>query len=70
MPQKGFTVIVNGLHIHAMRSADAHEVQARKSDAQYYNVYSRSHSDELVLVQSGRLFDSAFEFCVAPPTLH
>jgi len=70
MPQKGFTAIVNRRHIHAMRSTAAHEMQAGKSDAQYYNVYSRAPSGELVFERREGSFDSAFEFCVAPPTLH
>ncbi|WP_165971612.1 hypothetical protein [Cupriavidus sp. L7L] len=39
MPQKGFTVIVNKLHIHAMRSTRNRDVQARQSEAQFFHIY-------------------------------
>lgn len=68
MPQKGFTAIVNKLHIHAMRIAEAAEVQACKSDAQFYHVYRREPSGELVLIERKLSFESAFDYCL--PTLH
>ncbi|WP_066733004.1 hypothetical protein [Cupriavidus sp. D384] len=70
MPQKGFTVIVNKLHIHAMRSTANQDVQAWKSDAQFFHVYRKVGRDTFTLLESNLSFDSAVDFCLAPCTLH
>lgn len=68
MPQKGFTMIVNRLHIHAMRSTPTRDVEAGQSDAQFYDIYRRDTSCDMVLVERSRSLDSAFDFCL--PTVH
>lgn len=68
MPQKGFTMIVNRLHIHAMRSTPSRDVQAGQSDAQFYDIYRRDGSGGLVLVERSQSLDSAFDYCL--PTVH
>ncbi|AZG17073.1 hypothetical protein [Cupriavidus pauculus] len=70
MPQKGFTAIVNGLHIHAMRRTSTHDVQALQSEAQFYHVYRRDGRDGLTLLEKSLSFDSAMDYCLAPRTLH
>lgn len=70
MPQKGFTAIVNGLHIYAMRRTLNHDVQALQSEAQFYHVYRRVGRHGLTLVEKNLSFDSAMDFCLAPTTLH
>jgi len=70
MPQKGFSAIVNKLHIHAMRSTASREVQAGQSDAQFFHVYRRAPSGELMLIERKLSFDSAFEYCVIFSALH
>ncbi|MBP0624753.1 hypothetical protein [Cupriavidus consociatus] len=70
MPQKGFTAIVNRLHIHAMRSTATSEVQAGQSDAQFFHVYRREASGNMTLVERNLSFDSALDYCLAPATLH
>uniref|UniRef100_UPI003F499323 hypothetical protein n=1 Tax=Cupriavidus taiwanensis TaxID=164546 RepID=UPI003F499323 len=69
MPQKGFTVIVNKLHIHAMRSAAATEVKAGQSEAQFFDVYRREPSGSMTFLDRMPSFDSALDYCLAP-TLH
>lgn len=68
MPQKGFTMIVNRLHIHAMRSTPTRDVEAGQSDAQFYDIYRRNTSGDMVLVERSGSLDSAFDFCL--PTVH
>ncbi|CAG2159715.1 hypothetical protein [Cupriavidus numazuensis] len=70
MPHKGFTAIVNKLHIHAMRTAATRDVQAGQSEAQFFHVYRREQSGELVLLERTGSFDSAFDYCITTPTLH
>ncbi|KAF7961877.1 hypothetical protein AWV80_28330 [Cupriavidus sp. UYMU48A] len=70
MPQKGFTAIVNKLHIHAMRTAAAHDVQAGQSEAQFFHVYRRERTGELIFLERKGSFDSAFDYCITPTTLH
>ncbi|SDD57781.1 hypothetical protein SAMN05216345_111115 [Cupriavidus sp. YR651] len=64
MLQKGFTAIVNKMHIQAMRSTSSYDVMAGQSDAQFFDVFRRGTSGQLVLVKRERSFDSAFEYCV------
>ncbi|MBF6989368.1 hypothetical protein IPF36_16705 [Cupriavidus sp. IK-TO18] len=68
MPQKGFTMIVNKLHIHAMRSTPNRDVQAGQSEAQFFHIYRRDDAGRMVLVERSLSLDSAFDFCL--PTLH
>ncbi|AOY97724.1 hypothetical protein BKK79_38030 (plasmid) [Cupriavidus sp. USMAA2-4] len=63
MSFKGFTAIVNKLHIHAMRSAGARVIEAGQSDAQFFEVYRRGPSGVLLFLQREASFDAAFEFC-------
>lgn len=70
MPQKGFTAIVNKLHIHAMRRTLTREVQANQSEAQFNHVYRREASGDLTLVEKDLSFDSAMDFCLSPTTVH
>lgn len=70
MPQKGFTMIVNRLHIQAMRSTATHDVQAWKSDAQFFHVYRKDGRDSYTLLERNLSFDSAVDFCLSPRTLH
>jgi hypothetical protein len=70
MLQQGFTTIVNRLHIRAMRATAMADVQAGKSEAQFFDVYRRTHSGTLVFLERKRSFDSAFEYCIAPATRH
>lgn len=70
MPQKGFTMIVNKLHIHAMRSTPTQDVQAWKSDAQFFHVYRKDGRDSLTLLERNLSYESAVDFCLAPGTLH
>ncbi|SPK77439.1 conserved protein of unknown function (plasmid) [Cupriavidus taiwanensis] len=69
MPQKGFTAIVNKLHIHAMRSAAATDVNAGQSEAQFFDVYRREPSGSMTFLDRLLSFDSALDYCLAP-TLH
>ena len=69
MPQKGFTAIVNRLHIQAMRATSTTDVQAGQSEAQFYDVYRRDQSGSLTCLDRKLSFDSAVEFCLTP-TLH
>ncbi|MFS8979227.1 hypothetical protein PO002_32875 [Cupriavidus necator] len=68
MPQKGFTMIVNKLHIHAMRSTTNRDVQARQSEAQFFHIYRRDESGRMVFVERSLSLDSALDYCL--PTLH
>ncbi|QEZ48845.1 hypothetical protein [Cupriavidus oxalaticus] len=68
MPQKGFTLIVNKLHIHAMRSTPTRDVQARQSEAQFIHIYRRDGSGRMVFVERSLSLDSALDYCL--PTLH
>lgn len=70
MPQKGFTAIVNGLHIHAMRRTQSHDVQAIQSEAQFFHVYRRDGRDTLTLLEKNLSFDSAMDYCLTPSTVH
>ncbi len=69
MLQKGFTAIVNKLHIHAMRNTSTMEVQARQSEAQFFDVYRREPSGSMTFLDRRFSFDSALEYCLAP-TFH
>lgn len=68
MPQKGFTLVVNKLHIQAMRSTPTRDVHAGQSDAQFFAIYRRDLKGGFVLVERSTSLDSAFDFCM--PTLH
>ncbi|CAG9186013.1 hypothetical protein [Cupriavidus pampae] len=68
--QKGFTAIVNKLHIHAMRRTATSDVHVPKSEAQFFHVYRREQSRDLTLVKGNLSFDSAADFCLAHGTLH
>nr|WP_315597951.1 hypothetical protein [uncultured Cupriavidus sp.] len=70
MPQKGFTAIVNKLHIQAMRRTLSRDVQANQSEAQFFHVYRREASGDLTLVEQGLSFDSAMDYCLSPTTVH
>lgn len=70
MPQKGFTMIVNKLHIQAMRSTATQDVQAWKSEAQFFHVYRKDASNSFTLVEGNLSYESAVDFCLAPGTLH
>ncbi|MEN7527661.1 MULTISPECIES: hypothetical protein [unclassified Cupriavidus] len=70
MPQKGFTAIVNKLHIQAMRRTLTRDVQANQSDAQFFDVYRREPSGDMTLVEKGLSFDSAMDYCLTPTTVH
>ena len=70
MPQKGFTAIVNKLHIHAMRRTLTRDVQASQSEAQFFHVYRREATGDLTLVEKGLSFDSAMDYCLTPTTVH
>ncbi|MGX6566054.1 hypothetical protein [Cupriavidus necator] len=69
MPQKGFTAIVNKLHIHAMRTMATTEVHAGQSEAQFFDVYRREPSGSLTFLDRRFSFDSALDYCLTP-TLH
>ena len=70
MLQKGFIAIVNKLQIHAMHIAGDGEVQANQSDAQFFHVYRKEPSGDLTLVERQLPFDTAFDLCLTPATLH
>jgi len=70
MPQKGFTAIVNKLHIQAMRSTPTRDVHAHKSEAQFFHVYRKESSGDMTLLERNLSFDSAADFCLAQGTLH
>ncbi|WP_316157472.1 hypothetical protein [Cupriavidus sp. BIC8F] len=69
MPQKGFTAIINKLHIQAMRATAATEVQAGQSEAEFFDVYRREPSGSFTFLGRKFSFDSALDYCLAP-TLH
>lgn len=69
MPHKGFTAIVNKLHIHAKRASDTAEIHAGQSEAQFFDVYRRGPAGTLTFLDRKHSFDSALDFCLAP-TLH
>ncbi|MBY4898667.1 hypothetical protein [Cupriavidus sp. AU9028] len=69
MPQKGFTAIVNKLHIRAKRVSNTEDVSAGQSEAQFFDVYQRGPSGNLMFLDRKDSFDSALDFCLAP-TLH
>ena len=70
MPQKGFTAIVNKLHIQAMRRTLTRDVQANQSEAQFFHVYRREASGDLTLVEKGLSFDLAMDYCLTSTTVH
>lgn len=70
MPQKGFTAIINKLHIHAMRRTAICDVPAIKSEAQFFHVYRREQSGDFTLIEGHLSFDSAADFCLAHGMLH
>ncbi|WP_235845020.1 hypothetical protein [Cupriavidus agavae] len=63
-------MIVNKLHIHAMRSTATQDVQAWKSEAQFFHVYRKDEGNSLTLLERNLSYDSAVDFCLAPATLH
>lgn len=70
MSFKGFTAIVNKLHIHAMRSAGARVIEAGQSDAQFFEIYRRDSSGAMLFQQREASFDSAFDYCLGSAVLH
>nr|WP_315591837.1 hypothetical protein [uncultured Cupriavidus sp.] len=70
MPQRGFTAIVNKLHIQAMRSTPTRDIHAIQSEAQFFHVYRKETSGDLTLLEGNLSFDSAADFCLAHGTLH
>ncbi len=70
MPRKGFTAIVNKLHIQAMRTTPTRDVHANKSEAQFFHVYRKESSGDLTLVEGNLSFDSAADLCLAHGALH
>lgn len=69
MPHKGFTAIVNKLHIHAKRVSNTDDVGAGQSEAQFFDVYRRGPAGNLTFLNRMHSFDSALDFCLSP-TLH